>query len=168
MKEMSWSFCPKCGKVIAKGVSVCPNCGYSSEGKADGEAKNERMAKPGAQRGEIPKIRNGEGTGMTNIGEKIQTAANVFTFLGIVGGAATMIRGISNYSEYKEYYTWSFASDYGYLADAAINTIALGVAIILYSILLLFLLHGFGQLVINSDKLIKMAEEPVPGPGNRK
>lgn len=168
MKEMSWSFCPQCGKVIAKGVGVCPNCGYSSEGEANGEPKNRQTAKPDSPHKEIPKIHNGEEIGMTNIGEKIQTAANVFTLLGSLGGAATMIRGISNYSEYKEYYSWSFTNDYSYLTDAAINTIVLGAVMILCSILFLFLLHGFGQLVINSDKLIKMAEEPVPGPGNRK
>ena len=161
MKEMSWSFCPKCGKVIGKGISVCPICGYSSVGNTDGEAKNERKAKLGTQRKEIQKIRNGETTSMTNIGGKIQIAANVFTFLGISGGAATMISGISKYSEYKEHYAWRFTGDYGYLADIAINKIVLGGVFILSSILLLFVLQGFAQLVINSDKLIRMAEEPV-------
>lgn len=33
MKEMSWRFCPSCGKVIGKDVSICPNCKQSTQGE---------------------------------------------------------------------------------------------------------------------------------------
>ncbi|MCI8415874.1 MAG: hypothetical protein HFF00_09655 [Ruminiclostridium sp.] len=34
MEEMSWRFCPSCGKVIGKGVSICPNCKQSADSRS--------------------------------------------------------------------------------------------------------------------------------------
>ena len=149
MKEMSWSFCPKCGKVIGKGVSVCPNCGYSSKGKGDEGSS--------PQREKIPKLQNGEGNIMTSIGEKIRTAANVLTFLNILAGAIILIQGINRYVEFQDWY----GAEYELFANVAVYGILLGAAMIVGSIVMLFVLQGFAQLVINSDKLIRMAEEPV-------
>lgn len=98
---------------------------------------------------------------MKNISGKIQGIANGFSFLFIVGGVLTIINGISQYSDYWENYgnkTW-IADEYDFLADIAINTITLGAAIILSGIVFLFVLHGFAQLIENSNKLVKIAEQ---------
>ena len=98
---------------------------------------------------------------MKDISGKIQGIANGFSFLIILGGVLTIINGISQYSDYWENYgnnAW-LADEYDFLADIAINTITLGVAVILSGILFLFVLHGFAQLIENSNKLVKIADQ---------
>lgn len=103
---------------------------------------------------------------MKNVGGKIQTIANVFTFLDIVAGIVVTVNGFSQYAEYKENYAWRYG-DYSYLADLATNTIILGIAFIITGIISLFFLYGFAQLIINSDKLVEIAEKNSQPAGRR-
>ena len=88
-----------------------------------------------------------------NIGGKIKGLAKFFCWLGIIasviGGIAIIVAG----AQMNSYY-------YSYSSSVITTAILSGIAVMVFGSLISwigsFLLYGFGQLVDNSDKLVKM------------
>ena len=82
-----------------------------------------------------------------NIGIKIQVMGQVLSFLGMFASIIMILAGCANYVD----------ALYPDIEDA--STALTGLVLMVSSVFLLFLTQGFGQLVINSDEMMKLTKK---------
>lgn len=137
--EMSWGFCPNCRKVVNKGVTACPNCGYSLLDQNTPEPQKYNV------KSEVSDSHQGNKDSSRHF--------SVWCFLSIaslMSGIISFIKGINRLTQYENSeYSWGEHIN-AYVGGDAYNYIINGThATAFFVLTAMFVLSAIGLLVVH-------------------